>query len=448
MCIKTNVNMNASSTCDHADALRQVLRGVAAQMGHHILDSFIASYRTLVRTGDLAMPAHVEQVAALRGGRSSWAACAIGIWCALVEPVKSAASQTPRCKKALCASRGRCLHVLAYLEFRRSTGDRGSDKKQEYDEHGVLVVLAQDADMPDEEKADNKATLLCQRNMLLCRGEVDSGRIFNSYGRSGLFTAMGTGSLPAVRHERTCVACGRKRKQRSLVTTDATLHTMGGPISVRTGKWTCKCGKDVKYDGADAALFAYSSKTVFIRIYLHNVLQIALNSRRSLTAATAAMAFCLHVTAGLPINKDGHNTPLINLSTAAYTENPIIPHSTKSCSRCLSSGGTRSYRAVISDGQVLGFFRGKAHAFSRCIVGNPVVDVQLKHGCAVRCSITRAAIRKRCSTHMMKKSILRAREVKAVNALSLAADRGAEGSGRVCDDAACRTRACRQVPCG
>lgn len=104
------------------------------------------------------------------------------------------------------------------------------------------------------------------------------------------------GMLLSVKHERSCVKCKIKRNGRPLVISIATLYTMGGRVAVRTGDWTCKCKKEVRYDGADSALFAFSSKTVFKRVYLDIVLHIALTSRSNLTATAAAMAFCLHVT--------------------------------------------------------------------------------------------------------------------------------------------------------
>lgn len=88
---------------------------------------------------------------------------------------------------------------------------------------------------------------------------------------------------------------------------------------------------------------------------------------------------------------------------------------------------------MIADGQVLGFFRDKAHPFMRTTVDNPVVDVQLTNLCAVKSSIVRSAIRKRCSEHILTPSSLTAREMRALDTFSLKLGRSARDK-RVCDD--------------
>lgn len=193
----------------------------------------------------------------------------MGVWCALVQPVKSAASQVPRCKNVLCTSCARFVHVLAYFEHKKGAGENISDDEGEYDDSGVLIDAPGAADedsLPEGEVADNKQTKRRSRNILRFRGELNGGRTFNSYGGSGRGTQTGMGSLPSVLHERSCTACERGRRGAPLDMMDDTLYRMGGLVSVRTGAWTCTCCAIVRYDGADSALFAYSSKTVFTRI--------------------------------------------------------------------------------------------------------------------------------------------------------------------------------------
>lgn len=317
----------------HADALRRACFGLAAQTGHKTLGGLIEAYPALVATRTLHASPQVEKICSLRSNRDAWAVCAMGIWCALVKPVKSAASQ---------------------------------------------VFMA------------------------------------------------------SVLHERTCVACNRRRGRRHLEVTDATLYTMGSHVAVRTGVWTCKCKQVVRYDGVDSAIFAYSPNTVFTRIYLDIVLHIALTSRSSLTAATAAVAFCLHVTAGLPLQAHGHTRQMLNLATAAFMETLVVQASTYACEGCLAESGPMKYLTMIADGQVLGVFREKARPFMRFALDNPVVDLKLKNGCAVKSSLLRSAIRKRCTTHIFKPSSLKTREMKALDSLSLTSDRA--GAARVCDD--------------
>lgn len=238
--------------------------------------------------------------------------------------------------------------------------------------------------------------------------------------------------LPSVMHERTCVACNRRRGRRHLELTGATLYTMGSHVAVRTGVKNCKCTQVVRYDGADSALFVYSSKTVFTRIYLDIVLHIALTSSSSLTAATAAVAFFLRVTARLPLQARGHMRQMLNLATAAFAETLVVLASSYACERCLAEGGPRQYLTMIADGQVLGVFREKARPFMRFELDNPVVDLQLKNGCAVKSSLLRSTIRKRCTTPIFKPSPLKTREMKALDSFSLTSDRA--GVARVCED--------------
>lgn len=314
------------------------------------------------------------------------------------------------------------MHVLAYFEHKKGAGENILDYEGEYDDSGGLIDAPGAADediLPEWEVAHNKKTNRRAINMLPCRGELNGGRIFDSYGRSGRGTQTGMGSLPCLLDERSCTACERGRRGAPLDMTDAMLYTMGGLVSVGTGAWTCTCCPIVRYDGADSALFACSSRTVFTRIYFDILLQVAISSRSSLTAVTAAVAFCLHVTAGLPLGSHGHTRKMLNVATAAFRETLIIPASTYACERCLEERGSRKYRTMIADGQVLGFFRDKAHPFMRTTVDNPVVDVQLKKCCAVKSTIVRSAIRKRCSGHILKPSSLTALELRALDTFSL-----------------------------
>lgn len=202
------------------------------------------------------------------------------------------------------ASRRQCIHVQAYHENKNEGDASSAEDNAEYVADGVLLP-PQDDTLEDKaaaaEAEEDVRTNRRSRNMLPCAGELRSGIIFESYGRQGRGSPTGMGMLLSVIHERSCVKCKIKRSRRPLVISNATLYTMGGRVAVRTGVSTCKCKKEVRYDGADSALVAFSSKMVFTRVYLDIVLHIALTSRSSLTATAAAMAFSLHVIAPNPL---------------------------------------------------------------------------------------------------------------------------------------------------
>lgn len=437
-CVETLVKRRRSSTCPHAAALRCAFSDLALQLSLSSLGQLVERFPGLLgmASADDENPA-VEHVTALRNDRAVWSVRAMGVWCTLVQPIKSASSQVPRCQNVLCSSRMRCVHVLAYMQHKADNVRPEDEDEGQYDADGVLLERpaagTEAGGLPPVEVHEEQSTSRRSRNMLPCRGEVRSCTIFDSYGRAGRDSLSGMGSLPGVLHERSCVKCSRLRENRPLTTTEAVLFTMGGRVAVRTGVWTCSCTQVVRYDGADSSLFAFSSKTVFTRMYLDIVLHIALTSRSSFTAATAAMAFCLHVTAGLPLAVFGQTRQIIIQATGAYTETLIIPPSTYSCPRCLSKSGERQYVTMIADGQVLGFFREMARPYVRHLIDNPVVDVLISNGCSVKTASVRSAIRKRCSTPCGKASSLNAAEVKALNTFLLLGSR-VPGSERKCDD--------------
>lgn len=255
--------------------------------------------------------------------------------------------------------------------------------------------------------------------MLRCRREVSSA-IFDSYGGSGRESETGMGDIPGVFHERTCLACPRQREGQPLGPTVATLHTMGGHIAFRTGAWTKSCGADVAYDGADSALFAFSSKTVSTCVHLDVASHIALTSRSSFSAADAAMAFCLHATAGSPLAASGLARQMLSCASGLYTETLIMPASSFAFSRCLAQGKQNTYPTIIADGQVQGIFMYQAVPFVRHVVDNQSVDLPLWHGFSVKSAAIRSAIRKRCSTNVCKSSTLTAHELKALTTFIVA----------------------------
>lgn len=443
--VETALQKGESSKCSHAASLCNAFLSVASQLGLSSLLQLVERFPVLLSTsGRSSTRPFVEHIAMMRNEREVWAVCAMGVWCALVQPVKSAASQAPRCQNVRCASRPRCIHSLAYFKFRaehKEAGDqRDDDNAEQYDDDGVLLERrdeegAAPTPVPVEETHEANFARRRARNMLPCPGEVRCCQIFDSYGRAGRSKPSGMESLPRVMHERYCINCGKLRGNRPLKVANATLFTMGGPISIRTGIWTCECQEVVHFDGADSALFAYSSKTVFTRVYLDIIIHIALTSRSSFTAATAAMAFCLHVTAGLPLGANGNTRQMIILASGLLTETLIIPPSSYACRLCLEEAGVRRYLTLVVDGQVLGFFRELSRPFVRHLVDNPVVEILISNGCAVKKACVRSAIRKRCATDIRRGSSLTKAELKALGNFIVASNK-LDPSERKCDDSA------------
>lgn len=418
--VEAAVRKGESSTCDHAVSLQSAFQALAAQLALSSLLELAEKFPVVLSTaGRSSTKPLVERVGTMRNERAVWAVCAMGAWCALVQPVKSASSQAPRCQNVRCASRMRCIHALAYFQHCARHEELEDHDEEPYNEDGIwrerrgengahpTPVLA--AESEEAERIWRRS-----RNMLPCRGEVRSCRIFDSYGRAGRDCPSGRGTLPGILHERSCIACGQLRGDRALQITKATLFTMGGIVDVRIGSWICECKEKVRYDGADSALFAFSSKTVYTRVYLDVVLHIALASRSSFTAATAAMAFSLYVTAGLPPGAVGNTRQMIIHATGLLTETFIVPPATYACRRCLSEGGLRQYLTLIADGQVLGFFKEMARPFVRHLVDNPVVNVLISSGCAVKTASVRSAVRKRCAMDVHKSTALTATELNAI----------------------------------
>lgn len=441
--VETALKKCESSKCSHSASLCNAFSSVAAQLGLSSLLQLVERFPVLLSTsGRSNCRPIVEHIGTMRNERAVWAVSAMGIWCALVQPVKSAASQAPRCQNVRCASRPRCIHSLAYFQFRAAMkgaeDEREEDDAEDYGDDGVLLERrdeegAEPTPVPVEETHQAASTRRRSRNMLPCPGEVRCCKIFDSYGRAGRNEPFGKGSLPRVMHERFCISCGKPRGKRPLTVTSATLFTMGGLVSIRTGVWTCECKEVVRFDGADSALFAFSSKTVFTRVYLDIVIHIALTSRSSFTAATAAMAFCLHVTAGLPLGANGNTRQMIILATGRLTETLIIPPSSYACRLCIEEAGGRGYLTLIADGQVLGFFRELSRPFVRHLVDNPVVDILISNGCAVKRASVRSAVRKRCATDIRKGSSLTKAELKAVGNFIVASN-ALDSGERKCDD--------------
>jgi len=350
------------------------------------------------------------------------------IWTALVQPIKSASNQTPRCKNILCRSRKRYVHVAAYSKYRRATAETAPSDESDgevYRPDGVLLKgRSPEGDEDGAVTAD--ASEACSfkrrgRKMLPCVEEVRFAKVSDSYGRAGRISTTGMGSLPTVLHERHCLHFGAKRRGQPLKIKPAVLYTMRSRIAVRTGSWVCggeACGKDVAYDGLDSGLFALSSVTVFTRVYLDVVLHIALSSWSSVTASAAAMAFCLHATAGLPLSACGVTRQLLNFAVGAFRETLLVPAAAYSCIKCASNGKCL-YETLVADGQTLGFFKDKVVPLVRHLVDNPVIDILLTESAVVKNSTVRAALRKRANTSTGKPPTLTAREVKALDAFLL-----------------------------
>lgn len=236
------VRKRVSSRCAHAQALRLAFHSLAVLVGQPSLQSILNAHPQLVSTTEVAGSApQVEMVGKRRGGRDAWAVRTMGTWSALVQPVKSAYSQAPRCQNILCASRRPCIHVIACYADKEAEESQ-EDYSGESDAEGILLPSRDDAHddgIPPAELDENESIRRRSRNMLPCAAEVRSGLIFDSYGKQGRGSPTGMGVLPTILHERTCVKCRRKRNGRVLTTTEAVLHTMGGRVAVRTGTWTC-----------------------------------------------------------------------------------------------------------------------------------------------------------------------------------------------------------------
>jgi len=428
LCVEKMHRRARSSSCWHAEALQAGLARLARRTMVASLTNLVEAYPVLCDDGDAAPNPETYFTSTLRNNRKAWSVRDDKIWTALVQPIKSASNQTPRCKNILCRSRKRYVHVAAYSKYRRATAETAPSDESDgevYRPDGVLLKgRSPEGDEDGAVTAD--ASEACSfkrrgRKMLPCVEEVRFAKVSDSYGRAGRISTTGMGSLPTVLPERHCLHFGAERRGQPLKIKPAVLYTMRSRIAVRTGSWVCggeTCGKDVAYDGSDSGLFALSSATVFTRVYLDVVLHIALSSRSSVTASAAAMAFCLHATAGLPLSACSVTRQLLNFAVGAFRETLLVPAAAYSCIKCVSNGKCL-YETLVADGQTLGFFKDKVVPLVRHLVDNPVIDILLTESAVVKNSTVRAALRKRANTSTGKPPTLTAREVKALDAFLL-----------------------------
>jgi len=370
------------------------------------LTNLVEAYPVLCDDGDAAPIPETYFTSTVRKNRKAWAVRHDKIWTALVNAVKSASNQISRCKNILCRSRKRCVHVAAYSTYRRATAETSPSDENDggvYGPDGVLL-MGRSPEGDEDWAVAAHASKACSvkrrgRKLLPCAEEVRFAKVFDSYERAGRSSTTGTGSLLTVLHERHCLHRGAERRGQPLHITPAVLYTMGGRIAVRTGSWICDgeaCGKDVAYDGSDLGLVALSSATVFTRVNLDVALHNALSSRSSVTASAAAMAFSLQATAGLPLSASGVTRQLLNLAVGAFCETRLVTAAAYSCIKCVSNGKCL-YETLVADGQTLGFFKDKVVPLVRHLVDNPVIDILLTEGSAVKNSTVRAALRKRAT---------------------------------------------------
>ena len=442
-CVETMRQTGKNSTCAHAVAMRLAVEGVASRTRLASVDEACDTYPVLMDNKNATATPKMHVVRELRKMRKLWAVHAQNVWGALVQPIKSAANQAPRCKNILCRSSRRCLHSLAYFQLKRSLGagraeDSSSDSEYNCDggaKDKPENDAAEDGSPPDE-VADDNEIIRRARNLLPCKEEVRIGVIFDSYGRAVRDSPTGMGALPAVFHERKCMRRETARGSLPLETTDAILHTMSGRVSMRTGSWTCgnqTCGKGVRCNGADSGLFAWSSKTIYTLAYLEVLKHMAMTSRSSVSAAASAMTICQHVTAALYMVAAGQTRQVLNVATGYYSETSTVPSRLYSCSRFLESGHKCIYETLVSDGQTLGISKQKTAPLVRRLVDNPVVDVLLSVGCVVQSAATRAQIRKRCTARISSSSGVTAAERRALEQFVL--EGAARPSGpRMCDN--------------
>ncbi|KAK1857369.1 hypothetical protein I4F81_012928 [Pyropia yezoensis] len=170
--------------------------------------------------------------------------------------------------------------------------------------------------------------------------------------------------LPMVLFEDRCFKCTAAYRHVGVKNTGGVLHTLRGRISVRLLRWTCVCGTQVPFDGAQDGLFASTLSTVFTRTYMDVMAQSIFTGNSTLSSAAGVMCFLLESTKSLSGALSTLTRQTLIKALHRFSRTLIVPAALFRCDKCYLSP-QRPYPAVIMDGQVISVQRNQSEALTR-----------------------------------------------------------------------------------
>lgn len=230
------------------------------------------------------------------------------------------------------------------------------------------------------------------RNMLPCDGEIDMCALYDKMADLGRDAGEEV-HLPMVLFEDRCFKCTAAYRHVGVKNTGGVLHTLRGRISVRLLRWTCVCGTQVPFDGAQDGLFASTLSTVFTRTYMDVMAQSIFTGNSTLSSAAGVMCFLLESTKSLSGALSTLTRQTLIKALHRFSRTLIVPAALFRCDKCYLSP-QRPYPAVIMDGQVISVQRNQSEALMRVEQDLCVVAMDTGLGACIPLPALRGVIRR------------------------------------------------------
>lgn len=292
-------------------------------------------------------------------------------------------------------------------------------------------------------RASTDVQLRRSRNMLSCSEEVRLGQMYHDM----VDAAREEGRLrvfPDFFADDVCLACelmgvvSERGEEAMFNVRRAELHTTRGTATIFVCSWVCPRSHEVRYDGAQDALFAFSLKVVYTRMFLDAVIEFFIIGKSTMAAGCEFLASYIRNTGAFADNEIGRARQTLSDAVGEFSDTHEIPDCAFSCSRCeedeedvnlegSEANGVQddmkkaAFDAVIMDGQMLSFEQEFIAPMLRPTVDVPRADIPLGFASAVGSAAASRVIRNRVRARTCDVSALSAAEATAWSSFVTAA---------------------------
>ncbi|OSX76179.1 hypothetical protein BU14_0204s0025 [Porphyra umbilicalis] len=436
--VRALVRTGKSSSCRHASAYKQALKGVSKHVLCPSTTDLLLRFPSLNKSKVNKLNVDAVEVQALSDSAALHVVGHNGIWCVVHTPAARTRKVRPVCQSVPCRTRNsHCIHSMAVkppvagyggfddsIDAGRGGGDGdgdpggggdaedpgGGDGDGEGDGESTrregAAAAGAAADVPVRRRPAAHAARQKgkermfpdtdyrrrARNMMPCASETRVCRVWDNLARGQPLPHGVSDDL----YESTCSKCGSPVGALG-ARVEAELFTLSGLTRVHTREWVCPnedCKDTVRFDGSVFGLFAYTGRTLFTRTLLDVILFTIISTKSSISAASAVSAFQLHCSGSLHANDSATTRQLLSYATDQYSRTLIVPQSLFQCTDCYHCSQT-PYEAVVADGQTIGIFRDASFPFEKDTVNVPTIPIPIGNACTVPDAKVRKCVRAR-----------------------------------------------------
>jgi len=171
---------------------------------------------------------------------------------------------------------------------------------------------------------------------------------------------------------------------------------MHGRLKGVVGTWTCSSGHLVEYEGAEDGLFAAGPETIYVRVFLDDVLGVFVIARSTMAAASEYLTGFLRNTGANADREDGQARQQVSKAVGEFTETLVVPYVAFQCGDCgedEADGGR--FNCILGDGQILAVLQDYIKPMLRPGMDASRANMAMTYACGVRNATVRAVIRHR-----------------------------------------------------